>query len=97
MNPDQQDEARLEILVHELRCLRWALAVIAGLAGALAVHLIFVQDFLPGLVSESTVSPSEYRWLIALSDVLGAALFLVLAAPTLSSGRRGPRVRARLE
>jgi hypothetical protein len=73
-------------LVQELRRLRWALALIAGLTGALAVHLIFCQTFLPGLVEGSGSNPSLVKGLTALSDATGAVFFMVVAAPTLRVG-----------
>jgi len=73
-----------DALVREIRRLRWALAVIAGLVGAIAVHLIFVQTFLPGIVQGSGGNAQLLKGLTALSDATGALLFLTLAAPTLS-------------
>jgi len=76
-----------DALVSELRHLRWALAVIAGLVGALAVHVIFCQTFLPDLIQgNGTSNTALLKGLTALSDSVGALCFLVLAAPTLRIG-----------
>jgi hypothetical protein len=83
--PERMDT---EALIKELRWLRWALAVIAGLVGALAVHLIFVQTFLPDLLGQGSFDVSTQKGAIALADSLGGLVFLILAAPTLSVGRQ---------
>jgi hypothetical protein len=88
INNSESEHLRTETLIRELRWLRWALAVIAGLVGALAVHLIFVQTFLPDLLGQASANVTAQKGAIALADSLGGLVFLILAAPTLSVGGR---------
>lgn len=64
-----------------LRRAQWSIAVVAGLAGAIAVHLIFVGTFLPDIVASRQLDSGGAKALIALSDALGAAIFFLAAAP----------------
>ena len=82
-NGTESEQVRTEALIAELRRLRWALAVIAGLVGAIAVHLIFVQTFLPDLLGRGSIDVTMQKAAIALADSLGGLVFLILAAPTL--------------
>jgi hypothetical protein len=63
-------------IVEQLRSIGGALAVIAGLIGALAVHVIFVGTFLPQIVAQSSLDTTTAT---AISDILGFALFYGLA------------------
>jgi hypothetical protein len=60
-----------DALVREVRRLRWALAVIAGLVGAIAVHVTFVQTFLPDIVQGGGGNPEFLKGVTALSDATG--------------------------
>ena len=84
-----------ELIVGQLRAVVGALSIIAGLIGALAVHIIFVGDFLPSIPTQNSIDPEAAA---AISDLLGFALFYALAAmagrPLVahSRGRRSTRM-----
>jgi hypothetical protein len=67
--------AETELIVEQLRSAGGALAVIAGLVGAIAVHVIFVGYFLPSLVSPNSVQLATAGG----SDLIGFAVFFGLA------------------
>jgi hypothetical protein len=77
-----------ELIVGQLRAVVGALTIIAGLIGALAVHIIFVGDFLPSIATQNSIDPQAAA---AISDLLGFALFYALAAmagrPLVAHGR----------
>ena len=87
--PETTDTDRM---LDELHWVAGALTVIAGLIGAIAVHLIFVGTFLPQLVAQGNPDGVTTNVLIAVSDVLGFALFFALAGlagrPVFAHGRR---------
>lgn len=74
--PDHEGGERI---AEQLRRLRWALAIIAGLAGAIAVQLTFVAMWLPRLVIATRITGDSADALAALADVGGFVLFFLLA------------------
>ncbi|MGO8685687.1 MAG: hypothetical protein ACLQT7_00685 [Candidatus Dormibacteria bacterium] len=81
------DPVGADLIVEHLRSVVGALAVIAGLIGALAVHVIFAGTFLALLAP----SGADTTQLIAVSDLLGFAFFFALASvagrPIVGRGR----------
>lgn len=71
--------SRQSAVIEQLRRVRWALAVIAGLTGALAVHLAFVLTWLPRLAGSARLTGDATDALAALAASLGFALFFLLA------------------
>jgi hypothetical protein len=91
--PDQLPQTTdTDRMLDELHWVAGALTVIAGLLGAIAVHLIFVGTFLPQIVAQNDLDGASTRSLIAVSDLLGFAAFFALAGlagrPVFSHGRR---------
>ncbi|HXZ98931.1 MAG TPA: hypothetical protein VEK76_01150 [Candidatus Binatia bacterium] len=91
-----QPSARVDhqTLVTDALC--WigdVLCLIAGLAGAIAVHLIFVGHFLPQLMSQTNTPAENAPALIGVSDAVGFVVFLILAEATGSRFRREARGR----
>ncbi|MGA8016184.1 MAG: hypothetical protein WCB85_09740 [Candidatus Dormiibacterota bacterium] len=83
--------ADTKLLVEQMARVGNALAILVGLVGAIAVHLIFVGTFLPQIMSQDNISPDNSNVLTALSDILGFAFFWMLALVAVGGVRRARR------